>query len=363
MVAQPSIVWGVGTANPTGATFGDYVFEWADQAFGPGAPFQLDFFAPENTEGAIANSVAARAAPQQTLPADDATLALAKDALTNLGQTFRSDQLTTAGIVQASLPFTIRNRHAVGQARTVDAIMLRRPRNTRLLGAGRDTLRVAVPDNAWLPGDTLIFVETVETDPEVTWNRTVLGCFQAAQFTRLTCNPVVGQGQTLFLSARAGQKHHVQYFNGFNSLSIYDFSTAPARAGLAISPDDIRGGMDQINVVPNPYIVNALTDQADESTILFTHLPPRGEIRIFTVSGQWVQTLKWDESDLEPGVPGGLAQAGLGAQTAAQGDLRFNLRTREGNVMASGLYIFHVVAKDANGNQIAEKLGKFVIIR
>ncbi|KPK56120.1 MAG: hypothetical protein AMS21_12940, partial [Gemmatimonas sp. SG8_38_2] len=69
-------------------------------------------------------------------------------------------------------------------------------------------------------------------------------------------------------------------------------------------------------------------------------------LRIFTVSGQFVQELNWGPSDL-----------------AGNGDLFWNMRTREGWYAASGLYVFTVVATNPADGQELKKIGKFVIIR
>jgi hypothetical protein len=45
------------------------------------------------------------------------------------------------------------------------------------------------------------------------------------------------------------------------------------------------------------------------------------------------------------------------------GDLYFNLLTREGTLMASGLYLFTVRATGDAGSAKREKIGRFIIIR
>ncbi len=352
--ARPGVIWGGGDAVPGGLDFfGDVVFSWEGIDYGPGAPFELDYFAPENTETELAASLQARVAPQQTLVGAEA-LALAQAAT-------GSSSLTEDDLVQADLPFTIYN---LSFDRAVDAIMLKRTQDvltypggdSRLFGTGADTLRVGVPADKWLPGDPLILVETDDQgDKQVTWAVAALGCFEIAQFTHQSCNPVAGRGQSLYLPPAPGSDHHVQYFNAFTSESKYVFDAASAVSGEDITADATREGLEAVHVVPNPYIVQADTDRGNNSWIAFTHVPSRGRIRIYTISGQFVQELTWEEADL--------VDVTAGAKTTAQGDLRFDLRTREGNFLASGLYIFHVTAFDDAGATIGEKLGKFVIIR
>jgi len=79
---------------------------------------------------------------------------------------------------------------------------------------------------------------------------------------------------------------------------------------------------------------------------MFTHLPPSGRLRIYTAAGQFVQELNWTPADLR-----------------GNGDLYFNLITKERTLMASGLYLFTVAATDAAGSRMRQKVGRFIIIR
>ena len=47
----------------------------------------------------------------------------------------------------------------------------------------------------------------------------------------------------------------------------------------------------------------------------------------------------------------------------ADGDLSWNLRTREGNLLGGGLYIYVLTATDATGATIGTRTDKFVVIR
>jgi hypothetical protein len=102
--------------------------------------------------------------------------------------------------------------------------------------------------------------------------------------------------------------------------------------------------------VPNPYVMFSRyendTASEDDARIMFTHLPPEGLLRIFTVAGQFVQEIQWTPDDL-----------------AGNGDLFWNVRTREGNEVGSGLYIFVVEAVNPETGGTLKKVGKFVVIR
>jgi hypothetical protein len=66
---------------------------------------------------------------------------------------------------------------------------------------------------------------------------------------------------------------------------------------------------------------------------------------VFSLSGQYLQQLSWTEADLN-----------------STGDLPYNLRTREGTDLASGLYIFVITAENGSGGKQFAR-GKFVVIR
>ena len=69
------------------------------------------------------------------------------------------------------------------------------------------------------------------------------------------------------------------------------------------------------------------------------NLPPTCTIRIYTITGQLVQTLQHD--------------AGI-----ADGQLAWDLVSKDGMNIAYGVYIYHV---DAPG--IGEKIGRFAVIK
>ncbi len=113
--------------------------------------------------------------------------------------------------------------------------------------------------------------------------------------------------------------------------------------------------MDEIAVVPNPYVAAASWEQRTafrtgrgERKIYFTNLPPECTIRIYTVRGYLVDTIEYNEHD---------ASVPLNVQ-ARKGQVSWNLRSKDGQDIAYGVYIFHV---DAPG--IGEKVGKFAVIK
>jgi hypothetical protein len=120
-----------------------------------------------------------------------------------------------------------------------------------------------------------------------------------------------------------------------------------ARMGVAFrleppvaSTDDLRAGRVEITVSPNPYKVASLTDVRDDPTshnVDFLNLPANCTLTILDVSGQLIyQEL---------------------IENAANGVWTWNMHSKNGVEVASGLYIYHV--KYDGG----EHLGHFAILR
>jgi len=98
-------------------------------------------------------------------------------------------------------------------------------------------------------------------------------------------------------------------------------------------------------VVPNPYVAAASFEPEryaisgrGERRLEFRGIPSGTTIRIYTVHGDLVQTLRHDGSD-DAAVP-------------------WNLRTKDNLDVAPGLYVFHAEAGD-----LGTRIGKFAIIK
>ncbi len=102
--------------------------------------------------------------------------------------------------------------------------------------------------------------------------------------------------------------------------------------------------LENVKVVPNPYVVRNEMELSDNNAkLLFTNLPARCFIRIYTVSGDLVRILKHTDPYVGTEV--------------------WDLLTASGARVASGVYIYHIEALDDNDNRIATKVGKFAIIK
>ncbi len=97
--------------------------------------------------------------------------------------------------------------------------------------------------------------------------------------------------------------------------------------------------MARIHTVPDPYYVtNALETTANLKVLNFVNLPAQAIVRIYSVSGVLVQVLT--QSDATGG-----------------GQLTWNLRNRNNQFVASGVYFYHVEAPDGK-----TKVGRFTVV-
>ncbi|MDD4224101.1 MAG: hypothetical protein PHD87_05905 [Candidatus Cloacimonetes bacterium] len=125
-----------------------------------------------------------------------------------------------------------------------------------------------------------------------------------------------------------------------------------------------REDMEQIYVVPNPYLGSCSFDgrrendpNGDKSRRLwFVNLPQRCVIRVFTLAGDLVQEIEHDGAYQEDVITVSKAVAhGL----SASGIHAWDLLSRHRQVIAPGVYLFSVQNKADN----RIKVGKFVIVK
>ena len=121
--------------------------------------------------------------------------------------------------------------------------------------------------------------------------------------------------------------------------------------------ENIEADLGKIRVVPNPYFVTnkAVTSEGTDK-VFFTHLPPRCTIRIYTLAGELVRTI--EHISTEPYSPDDRSSQGNKGGTAS-----FELLNRYNQALASGVYIFHVEARDESDAVVGNKIGRFAIIR
>ena len=122
---------------------------------------------------------------------------------------------------------------------------------------------------------------------------------------------------------------------------FFEFTTK----AQAIDHSSATSDLDEIAVVPNPYVGAASWEAVTtnvgrgERKIYFINLPNECSIRIYTLSGKLVDTIHH-------------------SSVISDGQASWDLITKDGMNVAYGIYVYHV---DAPG--IGEKIGKFGIIK
>jgi hypothetical protein len=116
----------------------------------------------------------------------------------------------------------------------------------------------------------------------------------------------------------------------------------------AVSSAVTESVLDQIRVVPNPYVVthagelNTNNSQLVIRNIRFTHVPPKCTIDIYTISGDHIRTLRHDNP--------------------TYGEVHWDVLTKETLDVSYGIYIYVVKTEDQNGDEI-KKVGKLAIVK
>jgi len=99
------------------------------------------------------------------------------------------------------------------------------------------------------------------------------------------------------------------------------------------------GDLSHVHTVPDPYYVtNALEQTANTKVLRFVNLPDRAIIRIYSTSGILVAIVNHNNP-----------QGG--------GEEVWNLRNRNNQFVASGVYFYHVEAADGQ-----TKVGRFTVV-
>ncbi|MGH3861871.1 hypothetical protein [Actinokineospora sp.] len=140
----------------------------------------------------------------------------------------------------------------------------------------------------------------------------------------------------------AGDVYHLRLDKPLGEGDVFTFTTRGARVDQGVA----RTAFATVPyVVPNPYVESASFEPAPfnvtgrgERRMEFRGLPTSCTIRIYTVRGDLVQTLRHEAS--------------------FEGFVAWNLRTKDNLEVAPGLYVFHVEAPG-----IGTHVGKFAIIK
>ena len=346
---RPSVWWLTGPSGYVGGgEYGEYAIVWNADSWGAGAPFQIIDPAIEST---VAASLSGRPSASTSATGEDVLEAV---------QAVNADVTELASY---TMPFSVRNN---SYGRDVQVVVVDHQESV-LVGQGVDSVRVDVPPGVWVPGDQLYFVETVTREVADSSGNTVLdegGQPMTEQATVVTfdatlgcdaprpsCDPTIG-GQTSsgYIAVTEQATLMVPWLVPLQSGDevVVDVQKAITAAEAAASG---AVTLDNVHVVPNPYLYGSAFERATDARILkFTNLPQEGTIRIFDVAGRFVQEITYGPEDLQ----------GIDAfcgTTDCGGDLNWDMQTRERTNLGAGLYIFVL---ESGGRK---KMGKFVVIR
>ena len=103
-----------------------------------------------------------------------------------------------------------------------------------------------------------------------------------------------------------------------------------------ITPD--LATLENVHTVPDPYYVTSEFEQTtDNKVIEFVNLPNAATIRIYSSSGVLVDVIEHNS-------------------IASDGTATWNVRNRNNQVVASGVYFYHIEAGDAR------RVGRFTVV-
>jgi len=179
--------------------------------------------------------------------------------------------------------------------------------------------------------DYILFYESLPGDSTlITWMLKYTGDTDSTFYKLYGKN--IGSGDTLYVYTDMP----------FTSKFSYTFKIH----GQSINSETAKASLDEIKVVPNPYVVTSLYDpQNPYSTgrglrkIQFIHLPQQCTINIYTVDGSLVRTIEHNAS-------------------MRDGSEEWNLQNKDNMEVAYGVYVYHI---DAPG--IGEHVGKIMLIK
>lgn len=178
-----------------------------------------------------------------------------------------------------------------------------------------------VRNGAWDVREPLIFLEDLDGQLTATWE---------VRFEEGSGTP--GDGDAFFLSTH----------KPFSGQDVFSFRTT----GAAVESMLVEQELQDIYVVPNPYVATSVFEprnpisrtERGERRLYFANVPRQCTIRIYTLSGELVDTLHHDSS-------------------LDDGKVFWNMRTKDNMNLAYGLYLFHVDSPEGSF------IGKFAVIK
>jgi len=156
----------------------------------------------------------------------------------------------------------------------------------------------------------------------------------------------------------AGTKWRLRTYHGTVDMEVEGADTTYTFTPAEASPPNIVGltakivveapaevvaanaSLENVHTVPDPFLAtSALQTTSNNRQIMFVNLPPRATIRIYSLSGVLVDAIEHNDP-------------------AGGGTAYWDLRNRNNQYVASGVYFYHVSTPDGK-----QKVGKFTIIQ
>lgn len=188
-------------------------------------------------------------------------------------------------------------------------------------------------------GDLIILVtgETPDAEPEFAGGR-----WRGNWAIRLIPPDPDIQPDTPYRAPAPGAALRFRTDKPFQSADRVQFSLDPP----AYDQEQAKSDLENVYVVPNPYVATSTFEPPNtyragrgERRIYFMNLPRQCTIRIYTITGRLVQTLEHDSS-------------------LDNGQLSWDLVTKDGMNAAYGVYIYHVEAPG-----VGEYVDRFAVIK
>ena len=185
-------------------------------------------------------------------------------------------------------------------------------------------LELPPEDSLWTPGDRAVIMQGDETST-TSWEFTFLEQAEGG------------------IAPNSGDIYYIATTRPFSEEDKYQFITSAS----LINNEQAINELDNISVVPNPYVVTNVLEPLDRQNprdrgprrVYFNHLPKDCTIRIYTITGELVKTLAHHSS-------------------MDDGKEFWDLTTDDNFPISYGIYLFHVDAED-----LGESIGRFAVIK
>jgi len=144
-----------------------------------------------------------------------------------------------------------------------------------------------------------------------------------------------------------------------NNFPMYSFSTKDL-ATITNDTNVAENALNRIKIVPNPYYGSSSYEQnRSDNRVRITNLPNMCTIKIFSMNGTLIRTIKRDVSGQENQYSGSTG----GGDDIKKGKylnyVEWDLKNQNNISVASGLYIFHIEAFKSDGKPLGEKILKW----